>query len=69
MVDKLAEERNMKRVILTLEYDMGDYSDREDDGMEISLRPEDYEETFQQADIFTCDMRIVGVRIDATPPE
>jgi len=52
-----------KHVILTLEYDMGDYSDMEEDGFEISTNPKDYEESFFQADVFIHDMEIVGVKI------
>lgn len=53
-----------KHVILTLKYDMGDYSEREEVGLRISTNPKDYEESFYQGDIFTCDMEIVGVEIE-----
>ena len=53
-----------KHVILTLEYDLGDYSDREDDGYPISSDPKDYEESFFQSDVFVHDMNIVGARIE-----
>ena len=53
-----------KHVILTLEYDMGDYSDREEDGCEISTDPEYYKDSFYQSDIDPFEINIVGVRID-----
>ena len=51
------------KVKLILEYDMGDYSDVEEEGGTISTNPKDYEESFYQGDIFTCDMNIIGVKI------
>ncbi len=53
-----------KHVILTLEYDLGDYSDREEDGNSISVVPKDYEDSFFQSDVIVSDMNIVGVRIE-----
>ena len=53
-----------KHVILTLEYDMGDYSDMEEDGNKISTNPEDWGDSFYQADINLQDLDIVGVRIE-----
>ena len=51
-------------MILTLEYDMGDYSDREEDGQPLSSNHKDYEESFYQGDIFPCDMVIIGARVE-----
>lgn len=56
-----------KHVILTLEYDLGDYSDREDDGEVISETAQDYEDSFFQSDVIVSDMKIVGVRIEVRP--
>ena len=56
-----------KHVILTLKYDLGDYSDVEEDGEPISMNPQDYEETFHQADVLTGDMEIVGVEVQVRP--
>jgi len=53
-----------KHVILTLEYDMGDYSDMEEDGNKISTNPKDWGDSFCQADINLQDLDIVGVRIE-----
>jgi len=52
-----------KRVVLILEYDMGDYTEMEEDGIKISTDPKDWCESFFQADIFVCDMKIIGVKI------
>jgi len=53
-----------KHVILTLEYDMGDYYDYSDkDDNDIPLKPKDWEESFYQSDLFISDMKIIGVRI------
>ena len=55
----------MKRnVILTIEYNLGDYSDVESDGNFISRNPKDYEETFFQSDIDLSEMEIVAVRVE-----
>ena len=53
-----------KHVILTLEYDMGDYSDAEKEGSKISTNPEDWGDSFIQADINLQDLDIIGVRIE-----
>jgi len=53
-----------KRVILTLEYDMGDYSDMEEDGQEISLDPSKWAESFYQSDVLIDAMKIVSVRVE-----
>lgn len=52
-----------KHVILVLEYDMGDYSDMEEDGLKISKNPKDYEESFFQSDVMIHEINIVGVKI------
>jgi hypothetical protein len=52
-----------KHVILTLEYDLGDFSDIEADGGRISLDPKSYEDSFYQGDVYISEMDIVGVRI------
>lgn len=56
-----------KHVILTLEYDMGDYSEQEEDGGTISTNPKDYNDSFFQADVFIHEMNIVGARIEEKP--
>lgn len=56
-----------KRVVLTLEYDMGDYSEQEEDGQQISTDPNDYKESLLQSDVLVCDMKIVGARIEVKP--
>jgi hypothetical protein len=55
-----------KNVILILEYNMGDYSDMEEDGLTIPTDPEDngLNESFYQSDAMIHDMKIVGVRIE-----
>ena len=55
-----------KNVILILEYDMGDYSDMEEDGLTIPTDPNDVglTECFYQSDALIHDMKIVGVRIE-----
>jgi hypothetical protein len=53
-----------KNVILTLEYNMGDYSDMEDDGLEIPTEPSQWFESFFQSDIDLSEMKVIGVRID-----
>ncbi len=56
-----------KHVIVTLEYDLGDYSDLEADyeeGRKLSTDPKDWEDSFYQADINLNDLDIVGVRIE-----
>ena len=45
-----------KHVILTLKYDLGDYSDLKEEGVEIPTNPEDYAESFFQADVNILDM-------------
>lgn len=54
-----------KHLILTLEYDMGDVSDIEEDGYEIPTDPSDVglNELFFQGDILIRDMKIVGAKI------
>lgn len=52
-----------KHVVLILEYDLGDFSDMEVEGIKIPIRPEDYQELFDQSDILSDEMRIVGVDI------
>lgn len=54
-----------KHLILTLEYDMGDYSDMEKDGGQIPTSPDDIgiQESFYQSDAMIHDMEIVGVKI------
>lgn len=52
-----------KHVILTLEYDMGDYSDLDDEGG-IPTDPKWYEETYYQSDALALDMKIISVRIE-----
>ena len=51
----------MKRVILTLEYDLGAF---DDDGYEPSTNPEDYREYFEQADFRPDEFDIINVRIE-----
>ena len=55
-----------KHLIITLEYDMGDYSEMEDDGFEIPTDPEDIglNESFFQSDALIHDMKIVGTKIE-----
>ena len=55
-----------KHLIITLEYDMGDYSDMEDDGFEIPMAPDDIglNESFYQSDALIHDMKIVGTKIE-----
>lgn len=55
-----------KHVILVLEYDMGDYSEAEQDGYAIPTDPKDIglHESFYQSDAVIHDMNIVGVRIE-----
>lgn len=55
-----------KHVILVLEYDMGDYSEAEEEGQQIPTDPEDIglHESFYQSDANINHMRIVGVRIE-----
>lgn len=55
-----------KNVILILEYNMGDYSDMEEDGLTIPTNPKDagLNESFYQSDALIHDMKIVGVRIE-----
>jgi len=52
-----------KHVILTLEYDLGDYSTLEESGGSIPTDPKWYQEVYYQRDPLACDMKIVGVRI------
>jgi hypothetical protein len=54
-----------KHLILTLEYDMGDYSEMEKDGYKIPTSPDDIgiQESFYQSDATLDDMKIVGVEI------
>lgn len=51
-------------LIVTLEFDMGDYSDMEDDGLQIPTDPKDIglNESFYQGDATIRDMKIIGVR-------
>ena len=51
-----------KRVILTLEYDMGE--GEEEDGSEVSTDIKIWKEIFYQGDVFPCDMEIKNVRIE-----
>ena len=55
-----------KHLILTLEYDMGDYSDMEEDGYEIptDIYDKGLNESFIQSDISVRDMEIVGARVE-----
>jgi len=53
-----------KHVILTLEYDMGDYSELEEDGGKIPTDPKWYKEVYYQSGPLAVDMKIVGVRIE-----
>ena len=55
-----------KNLIITLEYDMGDYLDMEEDGYEIPTDPKDVSlnESFYQSDALIHDMKIVGVRVE-----
>jgi len=55
-----------KHLIITLEYDMGDYSDIEEGGHEIPIDPNDIglNETFFQSDALIHDMKIVGARVE-----
>ncbi|MDY6857333.1 MAG: hypothetical protein SWO11_22045 [Thermodesulfobacteriota bacterium] len=55
-----------KHLIITLEYDMGDYSDMEEDGYEIPTDPNDVglNESFFQSDALIHDMEIVGIRVE-----
>ena len=55
-----------KHLIITLEYDMGDYSDMEEDGYEIPTDPNevDINESFFQSDALIHDMEIVGIRVE-----
>ena len=52
-----------KHIILTLEYDLGDYSDLEEE-RELSTDPKDWEDSFYQADINIQDLDIVRVRVE-----
>jgi len=54
----------VKNLIITLEYNMGDYSEYEEDGSEIPTDPKDIglNETFFQSDALIHDMEIIGVR-------
>lgn len=42
---------------------MGDYSDMEEDGLEIPTDPKEYEDSFFQSDALIHDMKIVGAKI------
>ncbi len=59
-----------KHVIVTLEYDLGDYSDlevaylEEGEGRKLSTDPIDWGDSFYQSDINIQDLDIVGVRIE-----
>ena len=55
-----------KHLIITIEYDMGDYSDMEDEGEEIPTDPNDIglNESFFQSDASIHNMKIVGVRTE-----
>lgn len=53
----------MRRVILTLTYDMGDYDDTESYGTPLSTDPKDWEESFYQCDLIQDDLQIVKVEI------
>ena len=53
-----------KRVILVLEYDMGDYTNVLKDGRRISTNPRDYDDRFYQADINLQDLDVVSVRVE-----
>ena len=55
--------KQKKHIILILEYDMGDYSDMEEDGLKIPTDPKEYEESFFQSDALIHDMEIVGTKI------
>ena len=58
------EPNKKKRIVtLVLEYELGDYSDMEEEGQTIPLDPAQWEETFYQADVLICDMKIVNVKI------
>lgn len=52
-----------KHIVLMLEYDMGDYSDMEEDGLEIPTDPKEYEDSFYQSDALIHDMKIVGTKL------
>ncbi len=56
-----------KHVILTLEYDLGDYSyfeEMHEKERKLSTDPKDWFDSFFQADINMQDLDIVGVRIE-----
>ena len=55
-----------KHLIITLEYDMGDYSKMEEDGYEIPTSPNDVglNESFFQSDASIHEMKIVGTKIE-----
>jgi len=55
-----------KHLIITLEYDMGDYSEMEKDGLEIPTDPNDIglNESFFQSDALIHDMEIVSARVE-----
>lgn len=55
-----------KQVYLILEYDMGDYSDMEKEGLDIPTDPSFYRESFFQSGVNISDIAITGVRIIET---
>lgn len=63
----------MKRIVLTLEYDLGDYQDMFNDcardGQPVGLEPEDWADSFYQSDVVIGDIKIIGVRVETESPD
>ena len=55
---KTIEEKTKQKVTLVIEYEMGEYDD--DPGVDLEV----WREVFHQTNVFTCDMEIVGVKIE-----
>jgi len=53
-----------KHVVLVLEYDLGDYSEMEEERGEIPTTPGFWEESFYQGDCILGDLEIKAVRIE-----
>ena len=54
-------------VILTLEYDMGDYMDMMQDCGEIPLDPADWEDGFEDQEIDIDKIKVMAVRVQDSP--
>ena len=51
------------KLVLVLEWELGNVSEFEDDGVKLDLNHESWEETFYQADLIQSDFKVVGVKI------